>query len=69
VPAMREVLDASLSPGSRVIVQQPGGPGFTVEYTRRVYRQQKLLSDQHFRTRYDAQDGIVRVGVASLEPR
>jgi vancomycin resistance protein YoaR len=68
-PAMREVLDASLSPGSRVIVQQPGGRGFTVEYTRRVYRQQKLLRDEHFRTRYDAQDGIVRVGVASLEPR
>jgi vancomycin resistance protein YoaR len=68
-PAMREVLDASLSPGSRVIVQQPGGPGFTVDYTRRVYRQQKLLRDQHFRTRYDAQDGIVHVGAASLEPR
>jgi vancomycin resistance protein YoaR len=68
-PAMRELLDASLSPGSRIIVQQPGGPGFTVEYTRRVYRQRKLLRDQHFRTRYDAQDGIVHVGVASLEPR
>jgi vancomycin resistance protein YoaR len=61
----RELLDATLAPGARVVVQAPGAPGFTVDYTRRVHEHERLVRDERFSWRYDAHDGVVRVGVAS----
>ena len=51
------------------MIQQPGRSGFTVEYTRRVFRDEELVRDERFQARYDAQDGILHVGVPSLGPR
>ncbi len=61
----RERLDPSLAPGARILVQAPGASGFTVDYTRRVYEHERLVRDERFSWRYDAHDGVVRVGVAS----
>jgi vancomycin resistance protein YoaR len=61
-PVTRIVTDPSLPSGTRVRVQEAGGPGFTVEYTRRVYRDGRLIRDDRFVTRYVAKDAIVAVG-------
>jgi hypothetical protein len=51
----------------RVVVQEPGASGFTVDYTRKVFAHDRLLRDERFTTRYDAKNGIVHVGVPVLE--
>jgi vancomycin resistance protein YoaR len=61
-PVTRVVIDPSLPSGTRVTVQAAGGPGFTVEYTRRVYREGRLIRDERFVTRYVAKDAIVASG-------
>jgi hypothetical protein len=35
-----------------------GGTGFSVDYTRRVYAQGRLLRDEPFQTRYDPQPTV-----------
>jgi vancomycin resistance protein YoaR len=64
-PTMREILDTTLAPGARVVVEEPGAPGFSIEYTRGVYVREHLIREERFRWRYDAHDGVVRVGVGS----
>jgi vancomycin resistance protein YoaR len=61
-PVTRIVTDLSLPSGTRVQLQDAGGPGFTVEYTRRVYRDDHLTRDERFVTRYLAKDAIVGAG-------
>jgi vancomycin resistance protein YoaR len=56
------VANPSLPPGAEVVVQGGGVSGFTVEYTRRVYRGKKLLRDEHFRVRYRPENTIVEFG-------
>jgi len=68
-PVTREVADSTLAPGTRVVVQEPGGSGFTVDYTRKVFAHDRLVRDERFTTRYDAKDGIVHVGVPVLDQR
>ena len=46
-------------------MQDPGASGFTIEYTRRVYRDGELRRDERHRWRYDAKDAIVEVGPAT----
>jgi vancomycin resistance protein YoaR len=66
VPRIREILDPSLAPGERVVVEEPGASGFTIDYTRRVYQHERVIRDERFRWRYDPHDGVVRVGVGSM---
>jgi vancomycin resistance protein YoaR len=61
-PVTRIVTDPSLATGTRVQVQEAGGSGFTVVYTRRVYRDDRLIRDERFVTRYVAKDAIVATG-------
>ena len=53
---------SSLPPGARRVVQEAGGSGFTVRYTRKVWRGDELVRDERFTTRYDPQNRIVEVG-------
>lgn len=61
-PRTRVVAVSSRPPGSRTVVQEPGASGFSVDYTRRVWRGERLKRDERFHVEYDAKDGIVEVG-------
>ena len=56
------VTNLALPPGTQIRVQDAGEPGFTVEYTRRVYRYGDLLRNERFRTRYEPKNAIVETG-------
>ena len=61
-PTTRVVANPGLWRGVRRLVQPRGGPGFTIEYGRRVLRGSAPVRTESFRVRYDAVDGIVEVG-------
>jgi vancomycin resistance protein YoaR len=60
-PVTRYVRDPTLQPGRRVLLQSAGGPGFSVDYSRRVYENEELRRNEHFHVRYDAVDEMVAV--------
>jgi vancomycin resistance protein YoaR len=51
-----------LPPGTREVVQEAGQGGFSVDYTRRVWRGDELLRDERFHAVYEPQNRIVEVG-------
>jgi vancomycin resistance protein YoaR len=55
-------LNPSLPPGSESVVQGGGVSGFTVDYTRRVYRGKKLIKDEHYAVRYDPENTLIEYG-------
>jgi len=55
-------LNSSLPPGTASTVQSSGESGFTVQYTRRVFRGDELLANERYTVRYDPQNAIVEVG-------
>ncbi len=59
---VRTVVNRSLPPGSRRVVQRGGVAGFSVWYVRRVFRGRKLLRSARFYVRYDPEDTIVEIG-------
>jgi vancomycin resistance protein YoaR len=61
-PTTRTTKNPKLKPGEKVVLQDAGGPGFTVQYTRKVYRGSKLVRDERFRVRYDPQNGYIEIG-------
>ena len=61
-PRTIRIPNRSLPPGTTSTVQSAGSSGFTVQYTRRVYRGDKLLKDERYTVRYDPQNAIVEVG-------
>ena len=61
-PSTVVVMNPALAPGAEVVVQEAGGPGFTVEYTRRVYQETKVVRHERFRTEYEPRNGIIEVG-------
>jgi vancomycin resistance protein YoaR len=61
-PVTRLVKNPALEPGQRRVVQAEGPAGFTVEYTRKVYRGDELIKDERYRTRYDAENAFVEIG-------
>ena len=61
-PTTRMVHNPGLPLGSRRVVQEAGGPGFTIEYGRRVFRHGALLRNDRFRVRYEPVNRIVEVG-------
>ncbi len=48
--------------GPRASSSQGAFPGFSVDYTRKVYRGDKLRRDEKFHVRYDPEDTIIEVG-------
>ncbi len=68
-PKTRVVKNPALEPGDRRVMQEAGPAGFTVEYTRKVYRGDELLRDERFRTRYDAENAYVEVGPKKPKPK
>jgi vancomycin resistance protein YoaR len=68
-PTTRTTRNLALAPGTKNVLQEAGGPGFTVEYTRKVYRGDELVRDERFRTRYDPQNAFVEIGPAKPKPK
>ena len=54
--------NAELPRGARKIVQEAGDGGFKVDYTRRVFRDGKLIRNERYTHEYDAEDEIVEIG-------
>ena len=61
-PRTIRTLNSSLPPGTASTVQSSGESGFTVQYTRRVFRGDELLANERYTVRYDPQNAIVEVG-------
>lgn len=60
--------DATLDPGTEVVDQSMGGPGFDVAYTRTVYRDGQVHRDERWTWHYRAVDAIIREGPAAPDP-
>lgn len=61
----RVVMVATLPPGDEQVSQVGGVDGFAVDYTRRIYRDGRLVADEKFTTRYHPEDTFVEVGRAT----
>ena len=61
-PTTRFVPNSYLRRGVQRVVQEAGGPGFTVQYGRRVLRGSRVVSNDRFRVRYEPVNRIVEVG-------
>lgn len=55
-------LDKSLPRGTRNVEQKSGSSGFTVQFTREVFRGDKRIRNERYTQRYKAQDEYVTVG-------
>ncbi len=54
--------DPSLEPGTQVVDQSQGGPGFSIAYTRKVWRGSTLRRDETWNWTYRPVDAYIRVG-------
>ena len=61
-PTTRFVPNPYMRRGVRRVVQEAEGPGFTIEYGRRVRRGSTVVSNDRFRVRYEPVNSIVEVG-------
>jgi vancomycin resistance protein YoaR len=61
-PTIRVIHNPGLPLGTRRVVQSAGPPGFTIEYGRRVYRREFVLSDERWRVVYQPEDEIIEIG-------
>jgi vancomycin resistance protein YoaR len=61
-PKTVTVTNSALAPGSRQVVQEAGDGGFTIDYTRQVFRDGKRIRNELYTVEYDAEDEIVEVG-------
>ena len=61
-PRTIRTLNSSLPAGTTSTVQSAGESGFTVQYTRKVFRGVELLANERYTVRYDPQNAIVEVG-------
>jgi vancomycin resistance protein YoaR len=68
-PETITVSNPSLAAGTTSVVQSAGASGFTVQYTRKVFRGARLVKDERYTVRYDAQNAIVEVGPPKREPK
>jgi vancomycin resistance protein YoaR len=68
-PKTITVPTASLPRGTTSTVQSAGASGFSVQYTRKVYEGPKLIKNERYTVRYDAQNAIVEVGTAKVAPK
>ena len=68
-PETIRISNPALPPGTTSVVQSAGASGFTVQYTRKVYRGEKLIKDERYTVRYDAQNAIVEIGPPKPKPK
>lgn len=69
-PRTITVSNSSLAPGTTHVVQSAGPSGFTISYTRKVFRDGKLRRNERYTWRYDAENAIIEVGPkAPIGPR
>jgi vancomycin resistance protein YoaR len=68
-PRTITVRNSALAPGTTSTVQSAGESGFTVQYTRKVFEGPKLVKDERYTVRYDAQNAIVEVGPPRAKPK
>jgi vancomycin resistance protein YoaR len=61
-PRTITVRNGALAPGTTSTVQSAGESGFSVQYTRKVFKGPMLVKDERYTVRYDAQNAIVEVG-------
>ncbi len=61
-PKTVTVPSSALPAGTRKVVQEAGDGGFTVDFTRQVFKGGKRIRNEVYRQRYDAEDEIVEVG-------
>jgi vancomycin resistance protein YoaR len=52
----------SLAPGTRVVDQSAGASGFSVQYTREVFKGKKRIKNERYTVRYDPQNGYIEEG-------
>jgi len=70
VPARtRRTVNPSLQPGVERVVQEGGVSGFTVTYTRRVFRGKVLRRSERWIVRYRPEDRIVELGPPRRDSR
>jgi hypothetical protein len=63
------ISNSSLPPGSRNVVQSAGPAGFTIRYTRKVFKDGKVRRNEHYIWRYDPENAIVEVGPPARHPK
>jgi vancomycin resistance protein YoaR len=61
-PEIKETVNPELQPGERVVEQEMGGGGFTVDYTRKVWEGDELRRDETYTWTYSPQHAFVEVG-------
>ena len=61
-PGTVTVTNPALPVGTRKVVQEAGDGGFTIDFTRQVFRDGKRIRNELYRQKYDAEDEIVEVG-------
>ena len=61
-PKTVTVTSSALPAGTREVVQEAGDGGFTIDFTRKVFRAGKRIRNELYRQKYDAEDEIVEVG-------
>lgn len=61
-PEVKREEDPDLAPGEEVVDMEMGGGGFTISYTRTVYRGNRVTRDETYRWTYRPENAIVRVG-------
>jgi vancomycin resistance protein YoaR len=52
----------ALPAGAKSVIQEAGPAGFTISYTRKVFRHAKLRRNERYTWRYDAEDHVTEVG-------
>lgn len=67
-PRTIRTLNAALPEGTTSTVQSAGASGFTVQYTRKVFKGSKLVRNERYTVRYDPQNAIVEVGPTPRRP-
>jgi vancomycin resistance protein YoaR len=53
--------DATLPPGTRRVLQLAGGSGFTVSYTRRVYRDDSIRRNERYTWTYSPENEVIAI--------
>jgi vancomycin resistance protein YoaR len=67
-PKTITVSSSSLPRGTTSTIQSAGASGFSVQYTRKVFEGPKLIKNERYTVRYDAQNAIVEVGTRPVKP-
>ena len=60
--------NTSLPAGTTSTVQSAGAAGFTVQYTRKVFKGARLVKNERYTVRYDPQNAIVELGPPKRSP-